>query len=110
MERYSSGSQTVNHENNWKKLLTAIVRIVIIYSILSIAVITLSFQFIIPFFRASLPQFWASLLGAVFTILCISPFLRAIIVKKNHSIEFCALWDDIALTVLHSYQPLSSEW
>ena len=94
MERYSSGSQTVNHENNWKKLLTAIVRIVIIYSILSIAVITLSFQFIIPFFRASLPQFWASLLGAVFTILCISPFLRAIIVKKNQWIEFCALWDD----------------
>lgn len=94
LERYSSGSQTVNHENNWKKLLLAIFRIVAIYSVLCIAVIALSFQFVIPFFRASLPVFWANLAGAVFTILCIAPFLRAIIMKKNHSIEFQALWED----------------
>ena len=34
LDRYSSGSQTVNHENNWRKLLTAIIRIVAIYSVL----------------------------------------------------------------------------
>ncbi len=94
LDRYTSGSQTVNHENNWRKLLTAIVRIVLIYSILSIALITLSFQLVIPAFREHLPAFWASLLGAVFTILCISPFLRAIMVKKNHSVEYQALWSD----------------
>ena len=41
-----------------------------------------------------MPHFWASLLGAVFIILCISPFLRAIMVKKNHSVEFTTLWHD----------------
>lgn len=94
LNRYSSGSQTVNHENNWKKLLTAIVRIVAVYSVLCIAVIVLSFHFIIPLFRASLPLFWANLVGAVFTVVCISPFLRAIVMKKNRSIEFQALWQD----------------
>ena len=94
LERYSSGSQTVNHENNWKKLLVAIARIVAVYSVLCIAMITLSFHFIIPLFRASLPVFWANLAGAVFTIVCIAPFLRAIIMKKNHSVEFQALWQD----------------
>lgn len=94
LERYSSGSQTVNHENNWKKLLIAIAKIVAIYSVLCIAVIALSFHFIIPLFHASLPVFWANLAGAVFTVACISPFLRAIIMKKNHSIEFQALWQD----------------
>lgn len=94
IERYCSGTQAVNHENNWKKLLTAIVRIVVVYSILSIAVITLSFQFVVPFFYESLPYFWAPSMSALFTILCISPFLRAIMVKKNHSIEFNALWAD----------------
>lgn len=94
LERYSSGSQTVNHENNWKKLLIAIAKIVAIYSVLCIAVIALSFHFIIPLFHASLPIFWANLAGAVFTVACISPFLRAIIMKKNHSIEFQALWQD----------------
>lgn len=93
LKRYSSGSQTVlNHESLWKKLLLVMVRITVVYSIVSISIIGLSFRFVIPFFEESLPHFWASLLGAVFIILCISPFLRAIMVKKNHSNEFMTLW------------------
>ena len=93
--RYSSGSQTVlNHENLWKKLLLAMVRITVVYSIVSISIIALSFRFVVPFFKENLPHFWASLLGAVFIILCIAPFLRAIMVKKNHSVEFMTLWHD----------------
>lgn len=92
--RYSSGSQTVNHENMWRRLLFALARIIVVYSIVSISIIALSFRFIIPFFKENLPGTWGSLLGAVFTILCISPFLRAIMVKKNHSVEFMTLWED----------------
>lgn len=95
LRRYSSGSQTVlNHESLWKNLLLAMTRITVVYSIVSISVITLSFRFVVPLFKNSLPHFWASLLGAVFIILCISPFLRAIMVKKNHSVEFTTLWHD----------------
>lgn len=93
LTRYSSGSQTLNHENLWRKLLFAMARIVVVYSIVSISVIALSFRFVVPFFRENLPGFWGSLLGAAFTILCISPFLRAIMVKKNHSTEFTTLWE-----------------
>ena len=94
LERYTSGSQTVNNENNWKKLLMDIARIVAIYTVLCIAVILLSFQFVMPFFQMVLPEFWAKLIGAAFMVICISPFLRAIVMKKNHSIEFQALWQD----------------
>lgn len=94
LTRYSSGSQTVNQENLWRKLLFAMARIAIVYSIVSISVIAISFRFVVPFFHENLPHFWGALLGAVFTILCISPFLRAIMVKKNHSVEFMALWND----------------
>lgn len=92
--RYSSGSQTVNHENMWRRLLFALARIIVVYSIVSISIIALSFRFVIPFVKESLPGIWGALLGAVFTILCISPFLRAIMVKKNHSVEFMTLWED----------------
>lgn len=93
--RYSSGSHTVlNHENLWKKLIMAMVRITVVYSIVSISVIVLSFRFVVPLFRENLPPFWASLLGAVFIITCIAPFLRAIMVKKNRSVEFMTLWQD----------------
>jgi len=94
LDRYSSGSQTVNYESNWKKLLIAMVRNIVIYSIISIGTIILSFRFVTPIFENQLPHFWGSAAAALFTIICISPFLRAIVVKKNHSEEFTTLWDD----------------
>lgn len=94
LARYTSGSETVNNESLWRKLLFALARIIVVYSIVSISVVALSFRFVIPFFKANLPGIWGPLLGAIFTILCISPFLRAIMVKKNHSMEFMTLWND----------------
>ena len=95
LERYSSGSQTVNHENNWKKLLVAIARIVAVYSVLCIAMITLSFHFIIPLFRASLPVFWAKSGRNCFYYRLHRTFLACHYhAKKNHSVEFQALWQD----------------
>ena len=94
LERYTAGSQTVNSESHWKNLLMAIVRIVAIYMVLCIAVILLSLHFIMPLFRMALPEFWAKLADVVFMVVCVSPFLRAIVMKKNHSIEFQALWQD----------------
>ncbi len=92
--RYSSGSQPVNNENMWKRLLLALVRIVTVYSIVSISIIVISFRFLVPFLRENLPGVWGSVVGAAVTILCISPFLRAIMIKKNHSVEFTTLWND----------------
>lgn len=94
LEHYTAGSQTVNSENNWKKLLMDIARIVAIYTVLCIAVILVSFQFVLPLIYMILPEFWAKFAGALFMIVCISPFLRAIVMKKNHSVEFQALWQD----------------
>ena len=93
--RYSTGSQTViNHGNLWHKLLFALARIVIIYSILTMSVIILSFRWIVPLLRNIMPGFWGSFVSALFIIIAISPFLRAIMVKKNHSVEFTELWKE----------------
>ena len=94
LDRYSSGTQTVNTESNWRNLLIAIFKIVAIYSVLSLAVVLLFFNFVVPLVDSALPEFWAHLLSAILMIACISPFLRAIVMKKNHSVEFRALWND----------------
>lgn len=94
LSRYASGSQTMNHESLWKKLMFALTRITIVYSIVSIAVVALSFRFLVPLLQAHLPGVWGRLLSAVVIILFIAPFLRAIMIKKNHSIEFVTLWND----------------
>lgn len=94
LERYSMGSQTVQHENNWKKLLIAILRISLIYSVLSVAMTGLCLHLIVPLIISALGDFWGRLLGAVVTIFAIAPFLRALIMKKNRSVEFKTLWAD----------------
>jgi CPA2 family monovalent cation:H+ antiporter-2 len=78
----------------WRQLVLALLREVVVYSILSMAVIVLMFTFFLPFIRSVLPHWWANGVCAVLTILFISPFLRAIVMKKNHSDEFRTLWDE----------------
>ena len=84
----------MNHESLWKKLILALLRITVVYSIVSVAVIAIAFRFLVPFFKESLPGVWGPLLSALVIILFIAPFLRAIMIKKNHSVEFVTLWRD----------------
>lgn len=94
LDRYSSGVSVANHSNNWKKLVIAIIRIVLIYAVLSIAVTALFLHFIVPLATDMLGDLWGRILGAVLTITAIAPFLRAMIMKKNRSEEFKSLWSD----------------
>lgn len=94
LDRYSSGASVANHSNNWKKLVIAIIRIVLIYAVLSIAVTALFLHFIVPLATDMLGDLWGRILGAALTIAAIAPFLRAMIMKKNRSEEFKSLWSD----------------
>lgn len=94
LDRYSSGASVANHSNNWKKLVIAIIRIVLIYTVLSIAVTALFLHFIVPLATDMLGDLWGRILGAALTIAAIAPFLRAMIMKKNRSEEFKSLWSD----------------
>lgn len=94
LERYSAGSSTVNHKTNWQKLLLAVARVVLVYSVLSIAVLIISLHFMRPYLLDVLGMTWGKIVTAVITILAIAPFLRALIMKKNHSVEFRTLWND----------------
>ena len=94
LERYANGSHTVNHESLWKRLIVSLVRITVVYSIVSIAVIAIAFRLLVPLLREALPGVWGSLVAALIIVLVISPFLRAIMIKKNHSVEFTTLWKE----------------
>ena len=47
-----------------------------------------------PYILDMLGMKWGKIVTAVITILAIAPFLRALIMKKNHSAEFRTLWND----------------
>lgn len=93
MNNLTLAKQTTQPEAKWRTLIKQMVRITVIYSILSGASIALMFTSFLPFVRQLLPHWWANAACGLLTLLFISPFLRAIMMKKNHSEEFKALWN-----------------
>lgn len=94
LDRYTSGSRAVNHDSLWKRLIVSLVRITVVYSIVCVAIVAVSFRFLVPLCKDGLPGVWGALVAAFVTILFLAPFLRAIMIKKNHSMEFVTLWND----------------
>ena len=92
---------SMSHPNSqqqsaWKRLLTQMAVNTLVYSILSSATIALMFTFVLPFMRKLLPgwtlHWYANAITGVLTVLIISPFLRAMVMKKNRSEEWKTLW------------------
>lgn len=83
-------------KSNWHNLIAQMTRITIVYSILSTATIAIMLYFALPFIRSLMPgmHWWANGICGVLTITFIAPFLRAMIMKKNHSEEFKSLWGE----------------
>ena len=91
--------ETSETKANWKRLIRSMVMNTLIYSILSVAVIAVMFNFALPPLRllstSVTGSHWAgNAVCGVLTLLIIAPFLRAIIMKKNHSEEAKALWTE----------------
>ena len=92
---------SMSHPNSqqqsaWKRLLTQMAVNTLVYSILSSATIALMFTFVLPIMRKLLPgwtlHWYANAITGVLTVLIISPFLRAMVMKKNRSEEWKTLW------------------
>lgn len=83
---------TVEDTNLWRRLLRKMSVNVLIYSILCFAVTVVMLTFFLPFIRHILPHWWANGVCGVLTVAMMSPFMRALVMKNNHSDEFRALW------------------
>ena len=96
LNHLSMSHQHSQQQSNWKRLLTQMSINTVVYSILSSAAIALMFTFVLPFMHTLLPgqelRPYANAITGLLTILLISPFLRAMVMKKNKSEEFKALW------------------
>lgn len=90
----SSMEGTQQEQSLWRIYLRKIAVNTLIYSILTAAVTTLMLTFALPLLRKILPHWWANGVCGVLLLALIAPFLRAIIVKNNHSEEFKALWTE----------------
>ena len=81
-----------DEQSLWKRLLRKMILNTLIYAILILAITAVMLSFFLPFARHLLPHWWANGACGVLTLLLIAPFMRALVMKNNHSDEFRALW------------------
>ncbi len=98
LNHFSMSHPNSQKSSQWRRLLTQMTINTLIYSILAAATIALMFTFFLPFMRGLLPgwelHWYANAITGVLTVLFISPFLRAMVMKKNRSEEWKALWEE----------------
>ncbi len=95
LRRYSSRSETtVVQKNMWKELLRQMAQIVLIYGVISAIFIILYLRYAAPFVRDLVPGIFGGLISLLLMLIILAPLLRAIMMKKNHSVEFTTLWND----------------
>ena len=96
LNHLATNRPSTTQQSKWKALLRQMTVNTVAYSILSAAVIALMFTFVLPFMRNLLPgwrlHWYANAITGVLTVVFIAPFLRAIVMKKNHSNEWKRLW------------------
>ncbi len=94
LTHYSSGTMTTRHQGSWHKLIRSMLVSVTLYLVVCLFFIALFFSYAYPLVMGRIPGMKGSLLSFVLVLLIISPFLCAIIMKKNNSVEFRKLWAD----------------
>ena len=111
----SNGIPPATDTTAWKRLMIALAKQVVSYAFLSVAVIVVMFASALPVLRHLLGHWWGNAVCGLLTMAFISPFLRAIVMRKNHSDDFKQLWNDshfnkfpLVFTILARYILASS--
>ena len=96
LNHFAMSHPQTQQQSKWKSLIKQMTINTVAYSILAAATIALMFTFVLPLMRNLLPgwhlHWYANAITGLLTVLLIAPFLRAIVMKKNHSAEWKRLW------------------
>ena len=93
LNNYSSGTQNIQAESNWKVVLKSYATIVVTNGIILLALFLLSINFLVPFLNSHIENpIIKSLVGLIITLGVSSPFLWALMAKKPDSVSYKELW------------------
>jgi len=89
LNRYSSSAQNIKTESAWKKILRTFIVTVVLNSVIIIALLLLSFHFLMPLINSKISDtFWAAALTAFVTLVLLSPFLWGLAGKPLYNEVF----------------------
>lgn len=93
LDRYSSGTQQLSAFNEWKVLLNAYMVNLAVHSVLIIALIFLSQEFLYPMIAGIIPELLtATIITVVITLLLMVPFIWALAIRRVAREAYKNLW------------------
>jgi len=96
LSRYNTGATPLqNDENHWKTYLLDIIRSTLINGIITFAILSLSYSFLVPLLER-IPWLggtvWMKIISAALLLLMTAPFLRSMMIRGLRSEAFMRLW------------------
>ncbi len=93
LDNYSSGTQKIQAESNWKLVLKNYLIIVFTNGIVILAIILLSIKFLQPFLSGKIKtSIYADIIGVVGTLLLTAPFFWGLMLKRPSQMAYKELW------------------
>ncbi|MEJ8804494.1 cation:proton antiporter [Pontibacter sp. H249] len=93
LDTYSSGAQTIGAASDWKLVLQAYIRNMVIYSVIIIAIALLSARFLDPIIREVLTNgTWGDIVTVLITFAFMAPFLWALAVYHPEKAAQGRIW------------------
>ncbi len=95
LSNYSSGTQNIQAESNWKKVMTSYAKIAATNGIMLLAIMLVSIRFLIPFLHEHIDDATtANIIGLVVSLGVSAPFIWALMAKKPDNLAYKELWLD----------------
>jgi CPA2 family monovalent cation:H+ antiporter-2 len=95
INNYSSSTQNIQAESNWKLLMKSYGNIALTNGIIILALVLISINFLIPFLAENVDNpVLRGVIGLVLSLGVASPFIWAIMVKRPNSLAYKELWMD----------------
>ncbi|MEO7313732.1 MAG: cation:proton antiporter [Ginsengibacter sp.] len=95
LNNYSSSTQNIQAESDWKKVMKAYLNITLTNGIILLALMLLTTNFFIPFLNKNIEDpILRSIIGLAVSILIAAPFLWALMAQKPTNAAYKELWLD----------------
>lgn len=94
VNRYSDDTPDIHTSTNlWRPYLKIVIKDIIIYVVLCIAVSAILLDYVAPYYYKFITFSWSNILYAVITLLILAPFIRALMMRHHDAPEAKVLWD-----------------
>lgn len=95
LNKYSSGTQDIQAESDWKIVLRAYTAIILTNMVISVAIILLSSTFLTPWVRGKMNySLTGDIIILLITFVASAPFTWAMMAKKPDTLAYTNLWLD----------------